>query len=154
MSIRILVGDLLEATEDIIVHQVNCRKKMGSGIALQIKIKFPEAYMQYRDAFTQLEPEELLGKIQIIKINDKYICNLFGQLDYGYDGMKYTSYDALDNGFNKVFQYANENNLSVAIPYKIGSDRGGASWNVVYTMLQNLFEESKIQLTIYKLEEN
>ncbi|WP_411668007.1 hypothetical protein [Bacillus subtilis] len=38
--IKIIQGDLLEAKENIIAHQVNCKGVMGSGIALQIKKKY------------------------------------------------------------------------------------------------------------------
>ena len=36
MMIKTVVGDLLDATEDIIVQQVNCRSVMGSGVAKAI----------------------------------------------------------------------------------------------------------------------
>lgn len=35
--IKIIQGDLLEAKENIIAHQVNCKGVMGSGVAKQIK---------------------------------------------------------------------------------------------------------------------
>ena len=31
--IKTVVGDILDATEDIICHQVNCRGVMGAGVA-------------------------------------------------------------------------------------------------------------------------
>jgi hypothetical protein len=43
---------------------------------------------------------------------------------------------------------AMENNLSVALPYKIGSDRGGADWNEVRAMIDEVF--SDYQVTLYK----
>ncbi|WP_396136111.1 hypothetical protein [Brevibacillus brevis] len=33
MAVKIVNGDLLQATEDIIGHQVNCQCVMGSGVA-------------------------------------------------------------------------------------------------------------------------
>ena len=38
---EIIEGNLLEAPERIIVHQTNCMGVMGSGIAKQIKAKYP-----------------------------------------------------------------------------------------------------------------
>lgn len=30
---RVVIGDITEATEDLILHQVNCQNIMGSGVA-------------------------------------------------------------------------------------------------------------------------
>ena len=46
--IKVVYGDLMQATEDIIVHQVNCKGVMGSGVAKQIKANFPEVFNEYR----------------------------------------------------------------------------------------------------------
>jgi O-acetyl-ADP-ribose deacetylase (regulator of RNase III) len=92
---------LLEAKEDIIVHQVNCQGKMNSGIAKQIREKWPhayEAYMGYYD-FNGDDPKKLLGTVRIVGVEpNKFVAHLFGQEHYGYDGRRYTSYDALYDG--------------------------------------------------------
>jgi hypothetical protein len=41
---------------------------------------------------------------------------------------------------------------SIAFPYKIGSDRGGASWDVIYAMICDVLGDRDV--TIYKLEED
>lgn len=38
------------APQTRIAHQVNCRGKMGSGVALAIKQKYPEVYQKYSEA--------------------------------------------------------------------------------------------------------
>lgn len=45
--IKIVKGDLLKVEKGIIVHQVNCQKTMGSGIALSIRKKYPSHYIQF-----------------------------------------------------------------------------------------------------------
>ena len=35
--IKIINGDLFDTDANIICHQVNCKGKMGSGVALQVK---------------------------------------------------------------------------------------------------------------------
>jgi O-acetyl-ADP-ribose deacetylase (regulator of RNase III) len=154
--INYVVGDLLEAKEDIIVHQVNCQGKMGSGIALQIKNKFPSAYDDYMTLFkTKKSRPDLLGDVRITMIKDeskcKYIVHLFGQEYYGYDGKRYTNYEALYKGLQYIKDQANGHKKTVAIPYKIGSDRGGADWEIVLKMIEKIFEDYSV--TIYKLEE-
>lgn len=48
MSIHIINGDLFETTAKYICHQVNCKGKMGSGVAKQIRERYPEVYSAYR----------------------------------------------------------------------------------------------------------
>ena len=38
-------GNLLDVQQGIIVHQVNCRKVAGAGLAKQIREKWPEWYV-------------------------------------------------------------------------------------------------------------
>jgi hypothetical protein len=40
---------------------------------------------------------------------------------------------------------------TIAFPYKIGSDRGGANWNIIYAMICEILSDWDV--TIYKLEE-
>lgn len=45
--IKLVQGNILDAPENIIVHQVNCKGVMGAGLALQIKSKYPKAFTEY-----------------------------------------------------------------------------------------------------------
>lgn len=139
--IEVVKGNLLEAEEDILVHQVNCQSKMASGVALAIRKKYPIVYNDYMEFCNKhSKKEDLLGKVLVSKVEeDKFVANLFGQLNYGYDGKRYTSYDALYEGLSYIKEKAQQSNKSVAMPFKIGSDRGGASWYVVYAMIEDIF---------------
>lgn len=151
MAVSVIIGDLLEATEDIIAHQVNCQAKMGSGVALQIKNKYPNVYRDYMNCFEGRKPNQLLGKMRVSFINDnKYVAHLFGQLNYGYDGKRYTNYEALYSSLSSLKEVAEIGNKSIALPYKIGCDRGGASWKIILAMIEEIF--SDYQVTLYKLE--
>lgn len=148
--IKLVICDLLDATEDIIVHQVNCQGKMGSGIAKQIREKYPQAYKDYMN----IKDKHLqLGETWVthIKEENKYIAHLFGQLNYGYDGKRYTNYEAFYSGLEYIKNQAKKFKYSVAIPYKIGSDRGGADWNIIYAIIDSIF--INYEATLYKLEE-
>lgn len=149
--VKIVNGNLLDATEDVICHQVNCQGVMGSGVAQQIRERWPEVYQVYK-AHVNLHSPCLLGTILLIPVNEarKAVVNMFAQDRYGYDGDKYTSYDAfykcLEDIRDSVSRYC-----SIAFPYKIGSDRGGASWNVIYAMIGDVLGDRDV--TIYKLED-
>ena len=57
-------GNLLNSGCNIICHQVNCQGVMGSGIALEIRNRFPEAYATFRKTF--LNGGNKLGAIDIV----------------------------------------------------------------------------------------
>lgn len=148
--IHIIEGNLFSTNADVICHQVNCQGVMGSGVAKQIKEKYPKAYEGYKMLFDYVEgPSYLLGFTQLIKTNDKYIANLFCQLDYGYDGKRYTNYEAVYEAFNHL----NENcpqDFIFAFPYHFGCDRGGADWDIILKMMEVVFKDREV--FIYKLK--
>lgn len=47
--VKLINGDLLEAKETYIAHQVNCYGAMGRGVALQIKNRYPDVYRRYHE---------------------------------------------------------------------------------------------------------
>jgi O-acetyl-ADP-ribose deacetylase (regulator of RNase III) len=145
-------GDLLEAEEILKVHQVNCQGVMSSGLADQVRKKHPMVFDLYKAAcdLYKGKEEELLGNIQPVRVGRKdgsTIVNLFGQLDFG-RGKKHTNESALRIGLEKVKKLAQDHGLSVALPYKIGSDRGGAKWEDVRQIIEEVF--SDYDVTIYK----
>ena len=147
-------GNLLDAQTDVIAHQVNCQGVMGSGVAKQIKDKWANVYTVYRaeyDLFTDLN-KSLLGNCQLVQVNDhQYVANLFGQAKYGRDGKRYTDYEALYESLERlVAQMIGINKKSVAFPYKMSSDRGGADWNVVLAMIESVFKNTDITIEIWK----
>lgn len=147
--IEIIEGDLLQSDANLILHQVNCQGKMNSGIAKQIRNRYPQVYEDYMRHYNS--KVELFGKISTTEINNnQYIVNMFSQFNYGYDGQRYTNYEAIYTCLEKVSKLANERGYTVAIPYKIGSDRGGANWNIIYTMINELFNKEQIKIYKYK----
>ena len=47
MSIKIIDGDLFTTNAKIICHQVNCQGEMNTGVAQQVREKFPHVYEEY-----------------------------------------------------------------------------------------------------------
>ncbi|QIW89780.1 Poa1p-like Appr-1''-p processing protein [Bacillus phage Izhevsk] len=151
--IKVVDGDLLKAKEDILGHQVNCQGVMGSGIALQVKQQHPKAFEIYKELVEKAREEDslrfLLGKALVVDSNDKYIANLFGQFTYGSNG-QFTLMNALQNSLIQLRQFAEARNLTVGLPFKIGSDRGGADWNEVLKLIEKAFEGYEDKVTLYK----
>ena len=103
--IKTVVGDLLDATEDIIVQQVNCRSVMGSGVAKAIYTRWPEVKTEYHKFCRRsTSPYDLLGKVQLIDVEPgRAVANVFGQLNYGRTaGKVYTDYVALTKAFDQL----------------------------------------------------
>ena len=145
--VKIVDGDILQAKENIIAHQVNCQGVMGSGIAKQIKDKYPNVFSPYRKFFVN-NKFTALGKCQIVKAEDnKYIANLFGQYKYGRD-KQYTDYKALEEALFSLKVSAKDHNLSVAIPYNIGCGLAGGNWETVYKIIEEVFHDHDV--TLYK----
>jgi O-acetyl-ADP-ribose deacetylase (regulator of RNase III) len=121
--------NILTVNNGIICHQVNCKCKMGAGIALKIRKKWPIVYEQYLSECMLGKIQ--LGSVQIIKINPVlYVANLAGQDGYGRD-KRYTNYAALLSCFFDLQKISDELNLQIYIPYKIGCSNAGGDWNIV-----------------------
>ena len=132
--IKIEYGNILKVKEDIICHQVNCMGVMGSGLAKQIRAKYPEVFDKYKELCEAqkimyenglAKSKYLLGSVQIVNCKDgKIVANLFGQQSFGLD-KRYTDYDALKSsllGLKNLTtsEYSTINNKSIAIPYNLG----------------------------------
>ncbi|WP_080845660.1 macro domain-containing protein [Cytobacillus gottheilii] len=144
-------GNILNASENIIAHQVNCHSVMGAGLAKQLRSKYPdlfESYKTYCDSFSH-DRQSLLGKCFFVLTNGKMIANVFGQYRYG-RGQRHTNYIALEKGLESLKEAAEELELSVAIPYGIGCGLAGGDWEVVYEIIVRVFDDYDV--TIYKYQ--
>lgn len=153
-------GNILNSKADYICHQVNCRGAMNSGVAKAIRQKYPEVFEAYFNCAKdidigfgdkQLSWEHMFGHIQLIPINKRYIVNMFAQDGYGYDGKRYTSYDAFWNCLNEIKMKVPDGE-TIAFPYKIGSVRGGANWEVIYKMIEEVFKDTNINVEIWRYD--
>ena len=149
-------GNLLESDCDYICHQVNCQGRMGSGIAKQIREKWPVVYTSYMDWYnyhhSHGKEQNLHGEAQFIPVADnKTVINIFAQLFYGYDGRRYTSYDAFWSCLGKIKDQIPKGS-KIGFPYKIGCGLGGANWAVIKTMIEEALSY-EYDVYIYELKE-
>ena len=159
MSIKHYEGDLLESGCDYICHQVNCQGIMASGIAKSIREKWPVVFEKYKMFLDhpqyQAGPGNLgtepLGRIQYVDVNDKQtVVNMFCQRSYGYDGKRYTSYDAFANALSEINKGIPKGSR-IGFPYGIGCVRGGANWNIIETMITEVLSED-YQVEIWRFD--
>ena len=137
---------------------------MNSGVAKAIREKWPIVFEKYQKAYIFAEDcsindkklttiaTYLLGESQFVKINDnQQVVNMFAQNGYGYDGRRYTSYDAFWSCLGKIKNIAPKGS-KIAFPYNIGCCRGGANWEVIYSMIVAVLNED-YDIYFYRLEE-
>ena len=76
---KIISKDILTVESGVICQQVNCQGVMGSGLAKQIRDKWPivyEKYKAYSNNFTN--DFEVLGHWQLISVSETLkVCNFF-----------------------------------------------------------------------------
>ena len=166
MGMYYKTGDLLDAPVDYICHQVNCQGRMGSGIAKQIKERWPVVYEQYTAVFAEREEEiiklcgsweqqidvseSLLGHLQQVPVsNTQTVINMFAQQWYGYDGKRYTSYDAFWACLGGIRDSVPKGS-KIGFPRQIGCGLGGANWEVIMTMIEEVLAED-FEVYIYIL---
>lgn len=153
-------GDLMHSVADVIAHQTNCKGAFASGVAKSVRMRFPIVAQQYeevcRDNIVKgYDSSHLLGRVQYVPVgNGQIVANLFAQNNYGGDGGRYTSYDAMMECLEGLRNYCVKNNKkSVAFPCRIGSFRGGANWNVIKTMITEVFKDTDIRVEIWEYKE-
>ena len=153
------IGNLLDAPVNYICHQVNCQGRMGSGIAKQIRERWPRVYEVYQDWYQgklydegALSEYDMLGHIQIVhNENGPYVINMAAQRFYGYDGKRYTSYDAFWSCLGEITTKVPKGS-KIGFPYRIGCGLGGANWQVIETMIYAALDND-YDVYIYMLEE-
>ena len=157
--IHYIKGDITKSNCDIICHQVNCQGAMNSGVAKAIREKWPEVYKYYKVwCDREKDKANLLGEAQGILIEDnprRCVANLYAQYNYGYDGQRYTNYEAFYNAIEQIAVQLAEHSYkaTIAFPYKIGCVRGGADWSIIRQMIAIVFQEQDVYI-YYLNEEN
>lgn len=119
-------GNILNITNGIICHQVNCKKVAGAGLALQIRNRFPGWYQYYQSTVP------LLGHTSLYQVNkDITIASLYAQDGYGTE-MRQTDYVA----FRACLQVLRYSPRFIYIPVGIGCGLAGGNWDRVYSIIE------------------
>ena len=161
--IKTIEGNILDSKTDFIIHQVNCKGEMNTGVAKALRDYDEGIYIHYRCMceIYEFNPELLLCAYDKypIKNGTQTVLSLFAQNDYGYDGKQYTDVEAFRDGLElirkdiPVFYLDSDkryHKTSIALPYKIGCGRGGADWEVIYKIIED--ELSSYNVELWKLD--
>ena len=144
--IKIIDGNLFDSKANIICHQCNCQGVMGSGVAAEVKKRYPEVYQVYRNEYEK--NGLILGQVIFVEnFYEQIIANMLGQEKYGYDGKQYTHYDKLQECLNRVKDFMIHAHFNtVAFPYLMSCHRGGGDWSIVYKMIEDTFKDFEVEI--------
>lgn len=153
MDIKIYNGDITKCNADIIAHQVNCKFVMGGGVALALRKRWPVVYKNYIALGEECDKssEEWLGTCQIVKIDqNRYVANLFGQDDLGYEKC-YTNYAALETALKELLFHVEYMELkTIAFPWLMSCGLAGGDWSIVKPLIEKTFEDLDIEIQYWK----
>lgn len=149
--IRIKHDSILNAPEDILCHQVNCRGVMTAGVARALYLRWRAVRDEYIGYCKNADKaEDLLGKVQLVEVEPgKCVANIFGQLDCGQDTFKvYTDYEALE----KAFQFLHDTcaGKSLAFPCQFGCGMAHGNWETVRGLIEKHLGD--MEVTIYQIK--
>jgi hypothetical protein len=65
--------------------------------------------------------------------------------------IRFTNYEAFWNGLVRLKEELRPEEIKIAFPYKIGSDRGGADWEVLREMIKSVFKDTNKEIIICKI---
>lgn len=112
---------------------------MGSGVALAVKTKYPQAYKAY------LENNKYLGSTSKEWVTDDILLiNGITQKFYGKDGKRYVNYSAICEVFNEAVMQARAYDYSLNFP-KIGAGLGGGDWKIIEQLINDCDPEDRVK---------
>ncbi len=160
-------GDIRDATEDCIAHGCNCQGVMGSGVALAIKNKWPDAYKAYVNGLHKDDTRLGMSIPHLHEKTNTIIVNLLTQEYFGTD-RRHVNYAAIVTSLvsfiDEVIVADGEVNgdlvdyelkLRIAIPM-IGAGLGGGDWEIIETLLEDIEDmytkECDLEFVVYYID--
>jgi len=157
MAVYFVKGDLFLTNCNSICHGVNSMGKMGAGIALEIRRRYPGAYNSYVHLY---ESGQLsIGNVYPY-IDSKVIFNMTTQKYYGRTpGVQYASIENIEKGFKKLPKIITKVNESLiglnrevinGVAFsRIGCSLGGLQWEDVKPLFQEYLGDT-VPIIVYE----
>lgn len=152
--INYVKGDLFAAVKDksniIIPHICNDIGAWGAGFVLPLAKHFP----QTREKYLGLKSLRL-GATQIVRVDEDaviYVGNMIAQHSVGLEnGRPPIRYAALAKCMDQVTELAKFQHCSIHAPM-FGSGLAGGNWDLISTLIEEIWCDQGISVTIYSLE--
>lgn len=137
--IQVFNADIRTVTEGVVMHCCNMQGKMGAGVALAVRQKWPKAYEAYRRVYAQ-------GRLSLSSISgalvaeNLLIINGVMQRDYGNDGACRVIYPCVQHCFAQAVSLVSTSSVNGSslrkVPFIIsfpllGCGLAGGEWRQV-----------------------
>ena len=178
---RIVNGNILNADEKIIVHQINAVTTYARGLAQYIFEKYPYSNVYRERRISEdcdgkkiamiediSDPGTIIIRTNSLNSAKPIIIGLVGQHMPGRVGMTYfykSIYGDMEtnkmreewfkSGLEHLKAYVEKNNVNaIAMLYNIGCGLAGGTWAVYSSMLLNFETETKCEVVLYKINDD
>lgn len=143
MPIKFVSGDLFQSDAQTIGHGCNSRGRMGAGIAVEFKRRYPVMFQEYRRRCHKSEFRP--GVVYLYKDAAPWVLNLATQ-DSSYGAtLEYVELCLR----NFAEHYEEWGVTSLALP-RIGAGLGGLDWDDVKSLLVLYLGPLKLSVTVYE----
>lgn len=143
-------SNICNVTEGVIVHGCNAQGVMGSGVAKQLRAKYPDIFYRYLEHLNDHLDQDInpLGTVCFVGVRPGLtIANAITQEYYGRTGEKYVSYKALQSCLEEV---ANCYDDIIHIPYLIGAGLGGGDVEKILRIIEAKLKDHEVHLHHWK----
>ena len=145
-QIKIIKGNIFNSSAQTLVNTVNTVGVMGSGIALEFRLRYPEMYNKYVDYCKQKQMQ--IGKLWIYKAKDRWILNFPTKENWKDD----SKIEYLEKGLQKfVDTYKIKGITSVAFPI-LGANLGKIPKEQALEIMQAYLSKCNIPIEIYEYD--
>jgi O-acetyl-ADP-ribose deacetylase (regulator of RNase III) len=147
-------SNILDVKEGIILQGCNAQGVMGSGVAKQIRAKYPDVYTEYLQHIIDCRGStKSLGTVSTTYVaKNLWVYSGITQEYYGKDGKQYINYDAIASVIRYTILDGITMQYDVNIPYMIGAGLGGGDLTKIKTIIEDIstFYGKNIYCHIYR----
>jgi len=146
MSVVVLSGNIFASQCQTIVNTINCVGVMGAGIALEMRLRYPDLYGKYVHMCNEKKID--IGLLWLYKSADRWILNFPTKRHWKYPSKA----EYLHAGLKKFVEtYAGRGIESIAFPL-LGADKGGINPAESLNIMLGYLEGLDIQVEIYRYD--
>jgi hypothetical protein len=151
--LKIVHGDLFEATEGYLCHQTNCVTKRSAHLSKTVFTRFP-----YADIYTGRTGKDIAGTI-VVREDPKHdgpiVVNMLGQVYPGESRFPTSKTDGVGarlGYFKSCLSYMLELDGDFAFPWRIACGAAGGDWAEYLEALVDFSRDAEGRVTVYKLD--